>query len=215
MKKKIFALLKTKAASLGFNMEELKGVAAVIADNLDSEEATDEEINAQIDAVLPLLKVGQQQAQRIAKAAKPTATTGDDDDDESATGKNPKETSTKNDGEPEWFRTYREQQEKRFAALEVEKTTSTRKANLEKMLKDTGKFGERTLKNFSRMKFEKDEDFDEFLEEIEAELEDYKQEQGDEKLQSVTKHPGGGSGKTKNEKPLTKDEIEEIVAGIN
>jgi hypothetical protein len=216
MKKRIFSRLKTKAASLGFNTEELKGVAAVIADNLDSEEATDEDIDAQIDAVLPLLKVGQQQAQRIAKATKPVpAESGDDDDtDASATDKSPKKTDDKNDGEPEWFRKYREQQESRFAALEADKTASARQAKLESMLKDTGKFGERTLKNFARMKFDKDADFDDFLSDVESDLEELKQEEGDENISTVTKPPGGGDGKAKKDKPLTDAEINDIAAGI-
>jgi len=219
MEKKILVRLKTKSASLGFNKEELKGIAAVIAGNLDSkEDATDEDIDAQIDAVLPLLKVGQQQAQRIIKASKPTTTkTGDDedDDDDSATEKNPKKTDKKDDGEPEWFRKYREQQEARFAALEGDKVASTRKATLEKMLKDTGKFGERILKNFSRMKFEKDTEFDEFLEDVEADLDEWKQEQGDERVSTVTTPPGSGDGKAKKGKPLTEAEIEELAASIH
>ena len=218
MEKKILVRLKTKSASLGFNKEELKGIAAVIAGNLDSkEDATDEDIDAQIDAVLPLLKVGQQQAQRIIKASKPTTTkTGDDedDDDDSATEKNPKKTDKKDDGEPEWFRRYREQQDARFAAIEGKEIASNRKATLEKMLKDTGKFGERILKIFSRMKFEKDAEFDEFMEDVETDLEEWKQEQGDERVSTVTKPPGGGDGKAKKEKPLTEAEIEELAKSI-
>ena len=214
MDKKILARLKTKAASFGFNVDELKGIAAVIAGNLDSEkEATDEDIDAQIDAVLPILKVGQQQAQRIAKSVKTTTEAGDEEKDTSATDKNQKNTEEKNDGEQEVLRMLREMKEE-IASLKIEKTTSTRRAKLETMLKDTGKFGERILKNFSRMKFEKDEDFDEFLTDVETDLEEFKQEQGDENLQTVTKPPGGGDGKVKKEKPLTDDEIKRLVDGI-
>ena len=208
---KVLLKLKTRAASLGFNVDELKGIAAVIADNLNSE-ATDEDIDAQIEAVLPYLKVGQQQAQRIIKSAKPAPTThGDDDGNASATEKNPKKT----EDEPDWFRSYRETQEKRFAALELEKTTSDRKAKLEALLKDTGKHGEAVLKNFNRMKFENDKDFDDYLSETEEYIEVIRQGQGDENLSTVTKPVGGGDGKGKKEKLLTDAEMDEIVAGIN
>jgi hypothetical protein len=97
MNKKIFARLKTKAASLGFNVDELKGIAAAIANNLDSEEAKDEDIDAQIDAVLPLLKVGHVQAQRIIKASKttPAATGNDDEYGASVTGNKSQKTDEK------------------------------------------------------------------------------------------------------------------------
>lgn len=214
MEKKIFLKLKTKAASFGFNKDELQGIAATIADNLDSEKATDEDIDAQIEAVIPFLKAGQQHADRLVSASAKTVKTTDDDDDDvsSATAK---KTNEKNDGEPEWFRKYREQQDARLAMLEAEKTTSGRRAKLEALLKDSGKFGERTLKNFTRMKFDKDDDFDEFISDVESDLEALKQDEGNEAVNSVTKPPGGSDGKPKKEKPLTDDEIKDIVAGIN
>jgi hypothetical protein len=102
-----------------------------------------------------------------------------------------------------------------IAALKGDKITLGRKARLETMLKDTGKFGERTLKNFGKMKFESDAEFEEFLTDVETDLEDYRQEQGDETIATVTKPVGGRDGKTKKEKPLTDKEVEDIVAGIS
>lgn len=64
--------MKPKAVSLGFTEIELQGVAARIADNLSSQDATDEEIDAQIDAVMPFLSLGQTMATRVINKAKPT-----------------------------------------------------------------------------------------------------------------------------------------------
>lgn len=69
MKQKILTALKPKAASLGFNNEELEGYAEIIAKNLNSD-ATDETINAQIDAFLPVLKLSQSAVNRIVNAEK-------------------------------------------------------------------------------------------------------------------------------------------------
>ena len=226
MKQKIFLKLKTKAAQLGFNREELQGIAATIADNLGSEEATDEDIDAQIDAVLPILKVGQQQAQRIAKAAKPTPTkTGDGDDDDedennpTVTEKKPKKkTEEKSDEIPAWVKAMQKTMEAlagEVSTLKSEKTTTTHKSKLEEILKDSGDFGKRELKKFSRMKFDSEEEFDDYLSEVEEDLASYKQEQADEGLSSIA-NPVGGSGKGDgNKKDLSDKEIDEIVGGIH
>ena len=69
-KQQVFVKLKLKAKALGFNSKELKGIAAKIADNLESQEdASEEDVNAEIDekieAVLPYLTFGQSQANRL------------------------------------------------------------------------------------------------------------------------------------------------------
>ena len=69
MKTKVLQALKPKAASLGFNNEELEGFAAAIAQNLASD-ATDETISTQIEAFLPFLKLSQSAVNRIVNADK-------------------------------------------------------------------------------------------------------------------------------------------------
>ena len=69
-RQQVFVKLKLKAKALGFNSKELKGIAAKIADNLESQEdASEEDVNAEIDekieAVLPYLTFGQSQANRL------------------------------------------------------------------------------------------------------------------------------------------------------
>ena len=47
-RQQVFVKLKLKAKALGFNSKELKGIAAKIADNLESQEdASEEDVNAE------------------------------------------------------------------------------------------------------------------------------------------------------------------------
>lgn len=116
----VLVRLKLKAKALGFNVKELKGIAAKIADNLEladdaSEEDANAEIDKAIDAVLPYLSFGQSQANRLLdewKKNHPETDDDDDDDDDTSnknnrqTGskKNPQNKGNKNDDEPSWFK---------------------------------------------------------------------------------------------------------------
>lgn len=227
-KQQVLVRLKLKAKALGFNVKELKGIAAKIADNLEiQEEASDEDVNVeidkQIDAVLPYLSFGQSQANRLLdewKKNHPETDDDDDDDDDTSNknnrqagskNKNPQNKGNKDDDEPLWFKAYREQQEARFTALEGEKTTSNRKAKLEALLKDAGTFGTRTLKSFAKMKFENDDEFDEFYSEVEEDLKNYNQERADAGLSTLGVPPAAGGGKQKGDEVLTDDEIKALA----
>nr|DAE23388.1 MAG TPA: hypothetical protein [Myoviridae sp. ctcPl3] len=213
-KTKVLKRLKPKVASLGFNKKELWGIAEQISDNSDLEDdAGDEDIDAAIDAVLPYLKVGQQQANRLVNANKTTPTIPGDEDDDSPATVSPKKKTEGSDEEPEWFRRFREQQESRIAALEGEKIVTTRKSKLEVLLKDSGEFGKRELKRFSRMKFESDDEFDEYFSEVEEDLEYHNQELGNEALETLTK-PVGSRGNKGKQETATDAEIEAIVANM-
>ena len=116
------------------------------------------------------------------------------------------------DEEPAWFKSFREQQEARFAALEGEKVSNLRKAKLEALLKDTGTFGSRTLKSFSKMSFESDDDFEEFYSDVEEDLKNYNQERADAGLATLATPPAAGSkGSGKQDEVLTDKEVEDLV----
>lgn len=223
----VLVMLKLKAKALGFNVKELKGIAAKIADNLElADDASDEDANAEIDkaidAVLPYLSFGQSQANRLLdewKKNHPETDDDDDDDDNTSnknnrqpgSNKNPQNKGNKNDDEPSWFKAYREQQEARFAALEGEKIDSSRKAKLEALLKDAGTFGSRTLKSFAKMKFENDGEFDDFYSEVEEDLKNYNQERADAGLSTLGNPPAAGGGKSKENEVLTDEEIKALA----
>lgn len=225
----VYELLKKKpkVKAFGFNQKELKGLAAKIAENLDSaEDASDEDVNAeietQIEAVLPLLEFGQSFANRVINDSRNETEDnndgdGDNDDDGSAEkpkpNRSPNQKKPKSDEEPAWFKAYREKMEKQIADIKGERVTDTRKARLEKLLKDTGTFGTRTMKAFRRMKFETDEDFDEFYSEVEEDLKSENQERANKGLEKLGAPATGGSSKKDNNKPevLSEDEIKEIA----
>ncbi len=213
-------MLKPKVKAFGFNQKELKGLAAKIAENLTSEEdASEEDVDAEIEAAikaaLPVLELGRSYANRVINDSK-NVNEDDDEDDEEPESKSNKSTKTKqkkSGDEPEWFKNYRESMEKKFAALQGERIADTRKAKLEKLLKDTGTFGTRTLKSFAKMKFENDEDFDGFFSEVEEDLKSLNQERANAGLEKLGAPAiGGGPGK-KEEKTevLSEDEIKAIA----
>ncbi|MDE5649769.1 MAG: hypothetical protein K2I35_01970, partial [Duncaniella sp.] len=131
-KQQVLLRLKPKVKAFGFNKKELMGVAAKIADNLKSEEdASDEDVNAEIDAaieaVIPILEVGRSYANRVindSKQGNDENEENEEEDDDVSSAKSHKSTKTKqkkSDEEPEWFKTYRESMEKKFADLQGER----------------------------------------------------------------------------------------------
>lgn len=230
-KQQVLLKLKPKVKAFGFNKKELMSVAAKIADNLASEDdASDEDVNAeidtQIDAVLPYLQVSQSFANRVIeenrKKNDDDDETDDDDDDESSNTanrqpgsnkKNPKNKG-KNDDAPEWAKTMLDTVnalKDEVTTLKGEKITNSRKAKLEAVLKDSGTFGTRTLKSFGKMSFENDEEFEEFLSEVTEDLKTYNQERADAGLSTMGTPPASGGGKPKEDEPFSDNEIDAMA----
>ena len=242
--RKVLEVLKTRKEikALGFSRKELKGVAAKIADKLDlKDDATEEEvtdaIDDAIDAALPYLEVSQTVADRRLQAYKDAhPEDGDEDEDEDDDpnaepedgkgrkspskgkkgNKSPENNSELKDllnGFTETIKGLKDE----IAELKSGKTADSRKARLEKILKDTGKFGERTLKSFARMTFKDDEEFEDYLDEVEADLEAENQERGSKGLETLGKPAGavpGKSGKKDGEdEVLSDDEVKALAHG--
>ena len=236
-KQQVLLRLKPKVKAFGFNSRELKGIAAKIADNLTSaDDASDEDVNAEIDkeiaSALRYLPFGQSQANRLLdewKKNHPETDDDDNDDDDDDDGasdnqrrqagsntKNPKNKG-KNDDAPEWAKGLVQTVQTlndEIAALKGEKVTTTRREKLETLLKDAGTFGTRTLKSFNKMKFENDEEFEEFYSEVEEDLKSYNQERADAGLSSLGNPPGAGSKKQEKNEVLTDEEVIAIAKGL-
>lgn len=230
-KQQVLLKLKPKVKAFGFNKKELMSVAAKIADNLTSaDDASDEDVNAeietQIDAVLPYLQVSQSFANRVIeenrKKNDDDDETDDDDDDESLnianrqSGSNKKSPKNKgkNDNAPEWAKGMMQTIQVlsgEVTALKGEKITTSRKSKLEAILKDAGTFGTRTLKSFSKMNFENDDEFEEFLSEVEDDLKAYNQERADAGLSTMGIPPAAGGGKPKEDEPFSDNEIDAMA----
>ena len=231
-KQQVFLKLKPKVKAFGFNKKELMSVAAKIADNLTStDDASDEDVNAEIDtaidAVLPYLQVSQSFANRVIEENRKKNDDDDDDDDDddessNSTNRQPglnkknSQNKGKNDA-PDWAKSMMQTIEAltgKISALEGEKLTASRKSKLEALLKDAGTFGTRTLKSFNKMKFENDEEFEEFYSEVEEDLKSYNQERADAGLSSLGNPPGAGSKKQEKNEVLTDEEVIAIAKGL-
>lgn len=222
-KQLVLSRMKSKPGvkSLGFDKKELMGVAATIADNLTSDdEASEDEVNAEIDkaidAVLPYLQLAQSQANRAIEAFKKKHETDDDDieegeeDDPKPLKSQKKTTQPKKNDADEDFKTkvlgMLNKMQEEITSFKGEKVADMRKQKLEALLKDAGAFGSRTLKSFAKMSFENDDEFEEFYSDVEKDLKEFNQERADAGLSSLGSFPGVTSKKVKEE-PFSDEEI--------
>jgi len=196
MKTKVLVNLKPKALSLGFNPTELEGVAATIAANLTAE-STDDEIDAAVNAVIPYLQVSQSVSNRIINAEKTESTKAlakiEADKIEAARllagGKPPKPTEEK----PQWAI----DMEAKFDAMNSGNVSKNRKVAFEASL--TGlmpKQKDAMLKDFDRIAFKDEADFQAYIVEKSATILEINQELADEGLSRMARPAGGGSEKT-------------------
>ena len=225
MKKKtklVFNVLKLKSKALGFSKEELEGIAADVANNFElDEEASDEDVNAeiekQVDAVIPYLKIAQKTAQRTIQKFKDS----DDNDDEDT---NPDGTGIKEDNHksekvleekvPAWAQaliTQNKALQTEILGLKSERETDGRRSKLKALLKDKGTFGKSVLKSFDRMKFENESEFDDFYDGVVEDLAAIDQERANEGLGKL----GAPTGPNRKEEGipdvLKADEIDALA----
>lgn len=217
-KTKFIQKLKTKYKNLGFSDKAFQGVADYIATTL-GDEPSEEDIDNAVGGVEGLLKVFHGYADSrvtaaIEKAKKEAHTsttkqeTGGDPD--------PKNEPKPDDNAPEWAKTFAKQMETlagSVAELKTEKTTSTRKQALEEKLKEApSAFKNKILKDFNRMKFESDEDFNTYLEETETDLSEAMQEESNQSLGQQSR-PFTGQ-RSNDDKKATEEEVKEVVDQI-
>lgn len=225
MKKKtklVLNVLKLKSKALGFSKEELEGIAADVANNFElDEEASEEDVNAeiekQVDAVLPFLKIAQKTAQRTIQNFKDSIDDNDDDepDDTGITKNNHK--STKEEPEekvPAWAQaliTQNKALQTEILGLKAERESDGRRSKLKALLKGKGTFGKSVLKNFDKMKFENESDFDDFYDSVVEDLAEIDQERANAGLGKLGA-PSGPEHKT-DPKPevLKESEIDDLA----
>ena len=241
---KVLNLLKTKAKAFGFSRSELKSVAASIADNLDlqenaSEEEIDSTIEDAVDAVMPFLRVSQSAAQRAIQNYKETHTTEDDannnDVDNDREGKeptsNPTESPSKNnkgkganealDENNPLYKLLKSMSEKQDAlanelnSLKATRLVNNRKSKVEELVKNTGTFGKRVLREFGRMSFKNDDDFEDYLDGIKSDIEDENRERAEKGLEALGNPPAAGSKQVtkKTTKVMSDDEVKKLAQG--
>lgn len=235
--------VKSKMKALGFSRKELESVASNIDDNLAiSDDASDEDIASAIteavDAAMPYLKIAQKSASRQTKAALEAAKEKDEDDEEDDEENDEEDDSEEADNgktaEKQTRKKFNrrtksesteimkmlesiskrmEKQDEVINNLKQNNATERRKNRLEKILKDTGSFGKRILRQFEKMKFDSDEDFNDFLDEVKEDLEEANQERaniGLAKLGSVPKSEKK-DGKEEKVDVLSDEELDKLA----
>lgn len=224
-------MLKTKCRSFGFSRNELKGIAAKIADKLTLEDdATDDEINEAIEEAvgnaLPFLEVSQSAADRQVQAYKDAHPVQDDDDDDDENNNQSSNPSKKSKGAKgkddnselaEMMRTFTDTingLKSEISELKAGNIAKTRRSRVEALTKSTGKFGERILKSFSRMSFKDEEDFDEYLEEVQSQIDEENQDRANKGLERLGTPPAVPP-KAVNEEDdvLSDDEVKALAQG--
>lgn len=191
MKEKILIALKTKFKNLGFGDKALDGVAAFLALTVTEETA----IETSIEGVEPLLKSFQGEIDSRVTTAVAKAKETKEPKKEGAE----KEPKTEGNEPPEWAKALIDSNTQLKAELNTMKsgkTFETRKQTLEAKLENApAKFKEKLLKDFGRMNFEKDEDFDSYLTETEADLAAFNQDLANSGLGANRKPFAGGQTK--------------------
>lgn len=199
MKTKVLERLKPKAASLGFTKKELEGVSDLITRNLQ-EDASDESVDAEIEKAIQFLEMSQSMANRVINATISKTKT-----QKGAEANDPESEAEQPDDEPAWFKKYREQQEQRLFQLENAKIAESRRERFEKSL--TGllpKQKEDKLKDFDRMNFKDEEDFNNYLEEKSAMVSAINQELANEGLDKMSAPPAGTTAKSSTDEFVEK-----------
>lgn len=224
--KQVLVILKPKSKALGFSREELEGIAADVANNLElDEEASDEDVNAeiekQVNAVLPYLKIAQKTAQRTIQSFKDRKDLDDDEvddpDDDPAGNKKPIRKQKKEKEEeqvPAWaqaFITQNKALQTEILGLKSERESDGRRSKLKALLKDKGTFGKTVLKNFDKMKFENESEFDDFYDGVVEDLAAIDQERANEGLGKLGAPAAQRKPKEEEVEVIKENEIDELA----
>lgn len=221
--KQVLVILKPKSKALGFSREELEGIAADVANNLElDEEASDEDVNAeiekQVNAVLPYLKIAQKTAQRTIQIFKDSQDLNDDevddDDDDPAGNKKPIRKQKKEEQVPRWAQALIAQNkalQTEILGLKSERESDGRRSKLKALLKDKGTFGKTVLKNFDKMKFENESEFDDFYDGVVEDLAAIDQERANEGLGKLGAPAAQRKPKEEEVEVIKENEIDELA----
>ena len=213
-KETVYGLMKPKTASLGFTKDELMTVCASIAGRFDSkeEEATEEEINAEIDAVLPYLQLSQSAANRIVQQSNPKKKEpkkaekkakkshkededdDDDDDDQHDTDESDDEDEVPEDM-PKWARKLLEGNKalrNEISSMKSEKTHTDLMTGVKTSLKDIDEgFYSMALNG---RKFASQDEADQFVNDVKENYKTFAKKMNIKSLAEVTPPKGGKGG---------------------
>lgn len=162
MKKKLLAALTAKCKQYGLTPKAIEELVEIGASDL-TEEATDDEIAAKVDSLVPYAKAMQGEITRKSRkksSAKPSKDEGDGEEEDGETGE---------DDEPAWMKKVNE----RLEALETEnKTLKEEKAKTERASLIADKAKKLGIPEYlvKRMSFAEDADLDKELSDLKQDL---------------------------------------------
>lgn len=162
MKKKLLAALTAKCKQYGLTPKAIEELVEIGASDL-TEEATDDEIAAKVDSLVPYAKAMQGEITRKSRkksSAKPSKDEGDGEEEDGETGE---------DDEPAWMKKVNE----RLDALETEnKTLKEEKAKTERVSLIADKAKKLGIPEYlvKRMSFAEDADLDKELSDLKQDL---------------------------------------------
>lgn len=204
-----------------------------------SDEDVDAAIEEAIDAALPFLEVSQSVAQRSIQTAlqRRQAQQDEDDNDEDddpdddgqddgegdrnnrQRGKGKKNRNPKHNSEDsELMKLLREQSEAikslkgQIDTMQGDRVHDSRRTKLKKLVENTGTFGKSVLKQFDLMTFKDDDAFDDYLDEVQKDLDELNQERANEGLKKLGEVPAGKKNKSPENKSVDVLSDDDIIA---
>lgn len=177
MNKKLLELLQNKCKDFGLTKKAIEDIAETISEGV-SDEASDEELEEKANSAVPYARLMQAEVTRKAQkqvVKKKSINDGDGDGDDGTTKK-------ADDDQPEWFKKFKAETDKKLTALEAEneslkaeKQKAERSANITATAKRLG------IPDFLMKRFAIADDAD-----VEKELTEYKQDLITNKLMPST-----------------------------
>ena len=195
MKNKVFTRLESKAKPYGFSKDELMTVCESIANGFSSEEeATEDAIDARIDAILPFLKISQSVAHRSYERMKAKFEEENKPQQQQQEPPKPAEQKPQEDEAPAWFKAFQQNYEKdkqateqKFASMATEKANERFMARAHAGLKGVDPKFYRDLKSRT---FTSDEEVDAYVQEVSGDWTTFCSEKNIKSMADMTP-PGG------------------------
>ncbi|OZI09589.1 hypothetical protein BWI93_03130 [Siphonobacter sp. BAB-5385] len=205
MKDKIKERLKAKFS--GVNLSEKRMDA--IADKLKvSEESEIDDKLDELNELFPFADMAKHDDRERAKEAFDKKKQEQPKPDNAKVEEPQKESGTEE--MPAWFKAYSDKVDQRLGAIETGKQTDTRKSKLAETLSGFSDTYKKIVeKNFSKMAFANDDEFDAFLADVKTDGADFQQTEANTGLGSVTKPAQSGSSSVK---VASKDDA--VVKGV-
>ena len=204
-----------------------------------SDEDVDAAIDEAIDAALPFLEVSQSVAQRSIQTAlqrrqaKQDEDDNDEDDDPDDDGQDDGEgdlnnrqrgkgkknrTPKHNSEDSELMNLIKEQSEAikslkgQIETMQGDRVHDSRRTKLKKLVENTGTFGKSVLKQFDLMTFKDDDAFDDYLDDVQKDLDELNQERANEGLKKLGEVPAGEKKNPENQNQLEVMSDADIIA---